>query len=135
MRIIKGDYIRLNCDDEVEAILFVNDGLYYYVESGIVENELRVLGNWETAKRVGVPCWGISMMQGNCISQELGDYLVANQEVSFRIGAWLSAAMDDPNVCLAMKIDITSWLNTVSLQSTPNQNDDKASSSSGNSED
>ena len=28
---------------------------------------------------------------------------------SVRLGAWLSAALDDPNVCDAMKADIREW--------------------------
>ncbi|KKL04265.1 hypothetical protein LCGC14_2617780 [marine sediment metagenome] len=65
-----------------EAILFVlKDGSYYYVEQGIVENELRVFGNWKTSagNTAGI-LWSVTYLQGDSIPKELGDYLVAHQD-------------------------------------------------------
>lgn len=81
MIIIKGNSFRFEGSTRAEAILFVYDGSYCYVESDIVENELRVLRNWKTAGRPncnGRP-WLIFWSQGTEIPQELGDWLVAHQ--------------------------------------------------------
>jgi len=68
--------------NEPESILFaLNDGLYYYVERGIVENELRVVKNWIAAERLSAMFWSIHFSQGTEIPQELGDYLVTNQDL------------------------------------------------------
>ena len=79
MIIVKGDSIMSKELGGVSPILFVKDGAYCYVESGIVENELRILGDWET---VDCPLrgrkWLISWHQGTEIPQELGDYLVTH---------------------------------------------------------
>ena len=36
-------------------------------------------------------------------------------QASVDVGGWLSAALDDPNVCDAMKADINSWFSAVFL--------------------
>jgi len=36
-----------------------------------------------------------------------------------RLGAWLSAALDDPNVCDAMKADIQAWFAALGVRQTP----------------
>lgn len=40
------------------------------------------------------------------------DFQYPNHEVFERIGRWLSAALDDPNVCDEMKADINAWFET-----------------------
>ena len=80
MIIVRGVYFRLDHPMEAEAILFIDRGDYCYVESGILENELRVLRNWGTAERSDNPMWGIEWLQGTVIPQELGDWLVAHQD-------------------------------------------------------
>jgi len=68
---------------EPESILFaLNDGLYYYVERGIVENELRVMKNWIVAERLNAMFWSIHFSQGTEIPQELGDWLVTHQDLT-----------------------------------------------------
>lgn len=81
MKIVRGTSITLDSIFEVEPILFRMGGAYFYVESGIVENELRVLTHWQAADRPisGDPLWLITCHQGVEIPQELGDYLVAHQ--------------------------------------------------------
>ena len=70
-----------------EPILFITEGgAYYYVEQGIVENELRVMGNWKTAARpLAGKLWSVIYSQGTEIPQELGDYLVANQDLAEKV--------------------------------------------------
>lgn len=36
---------------------------------------------------------------------------------NMRIGRWLSAALDDPNVCTEMKDDINAWFQALGLES------------------
>lgn len=84
MIIVKGNSFRLSEEiEKADSILFVDDGNYCFVESAIVENELRVLGNWKTSERT--ECnkpWLIIWQHGTEIPQELGDYLVANQDLA-----------------------------------------------------
>lgn len=35
----------------------------------------------------------------------------ATQQTTSKLGAWLAAALDDPNVCAEMKADIEAWMN------------------------
>jgi len=35
----------------------------------------------------------------------------ATQQTTSKLGAWLAAALDDPNVCAEMKADIETWMN------------------------
>lgn len=39
-------------------------------------------------------------------------YVLVDAAVQERIGAWLSAALDDPKVCAEMKADIEAWFAT-----------------------
>jgi len=78
MIIVKGVSIKIQDLPEVTSILFDINGCFVYVESGIVENELRVAQNWETAGAAGMQRkHRIYHDQGTEIPQELGDYLVA----------------------------------------------------------
>lgn len=36
----------------------------------------------------------------------------ANNKADYKIGAWVSAALDDPNVCAEFKADIEFWFST-----------------------
>lgn len=78
MIIIKGD--RLNLENPArrpEPILFcLIDGTYFYVGSGIIDNELRVLKHWQITKYPDHKHFLVSWSQGTQIPQELGDYLV-----------------------------------------------------------
>ena len=81
MIIVRAGSHSLGRSAEAEAILFYFDGMYFFVESGIVENELRTLKNWETAHDTQqLEGHQVSWNQGTVIPQELGDYLVANQD-------------------------------------------------------
>ena len=78
MRITKSEKHFLGPYSKVEPILFALHGRYIYVEAGIVENELRVLGNWQTAKLSNKDTVAVvTCDQGTEIPPELGDYLVA----------------------------------------------------------
>lgn len=79
MIIVRGDLHDIKSFKKAESILFVDDGAYSYVESGIVKNEMRVCSNWKTANGVDKREWIVGWRQGTEIPQELGDYLVANQ--------------------------------------------------------
>ena len=79
MIIIRGGYFDIINLEGITSLLFYFSGAYYYVESGIVENEIRVLKNWRTAERPITSLWHITYKQGVQIPQELGDYLVAHQ--------------------------------------------------------
>ena len=80
MIIVKGRILSTSILKEATPILFVKDGAYCYVESGIVENELRVMRNWITAKHPLIASiWLITWAQGTEIPQELGDWLAAHQ--------------------------------------------------------
>ena len=79
MIIMKGDVLDIRGLTKAESILFADAGAYSYVESGIVDNELRVYGNWQTAEQPGQRAWFITWKQGTEIPQELGDWLVAHQ--------------------------------------------------------
>lgn len=81
MNLVRGEFIAVEDLLEPEPILFIlSNGSYYYVEQGIVENELRVMKNWETAERTDAPIpWVVSFYQGTMIPQELGDYLLAHE--------------------------------------------------------
>ena len=78
MIIVRDDNISLYEFANADSILFyLKDGTYFYVCSGIVDNELRILKNWETAERSSSKePWLITYQQGCQIPQELGDYLV-----------------------------------------------------------
>ena len=80
MIIVRGVYFHFGHLMKAEAILFVDEGNYCYVEAGILENELRVLRNWEIAGRSDDLLWGVEWSQGTVIPQELGDWLVAHQD-------------------------------------------------------
>lgn len=83
MIIVKGDLLNVKSFEEAKSILFVDDGAYSYVESGVVENEMRVCGNWKIANDIDKKEWIVGWRQGTEIPQELGDYLVTcfeNQE-------------------------------------------------------
>lgn len=41
--------------------------------------------------------------------EELKTKIIELRSVDDRIGFWLSAALDDPNVCEEMKADIRAW--------------------------
>lgn len=74
---VKGTSLEISELTEVEPILFcLEDGTYFYVESGIVDNELRVMKNWKIAERSDGKSWFIIYEQGVQIPIELGDYLV-----------------------------------------------------------
>ena len=48
--------------------------------------------------------------QGLKIGRSILEVLVStDKEVSDRLGKWMSAALDDPNVCEEMKNDIRAW--------------------------
>ena len=129
MKIVRGGYFDIAKLKEIDSVLLYFSGAYYYVESGIIENELRVLKNWRTAERPVTSLWHITYKQGVQIPQELGDYLVRIQNLKLRphkIGAWLSAAFDDDNVCEEMKKDIRDWFDTLP----PYQDNDQTSDSS-----
>jgi len=80
MRIVKGTVLNMSELTEAEPILFyLKDGIYFYVCSGIVDNELRVLKNWRVGERSSDEPWLITHQQGCQIPQELGDYLVEQQ--------------------------------------------------------
>lgn len=80
MIIVKTTSININKLTKAEPILFCDLGAaYFYVESGIVENEMRILKNWQTAERSDNKPWVIAWNQGVQIPQELGDWLVAHQ--------------------------------------------------------
>ena len=86
MIIMKGNILDIGELTKAESILFVNDGAYSYVESGIVENELRVLGNWKIADRpFKSKPWLVLSSQGDPIPQELGDWLVAHQDLEAKV--------------------------------------------------
>ena len=85
MIIAKGKKVRVQALSETTPILFVFDGQYIYVESGIVENELRTMGNWKTAGQGGVYYREVYAQQGTEIPQELGDWLVANQDLAEKV--------------------------------------------------
>ncbi len=74
-------------EDRPEAILFVlESGAYFYVGQGIVENELRVMGNWKvSAAPLAGRQWAIVYSQGDEIPQELGDYLIAHQDLEAKV--------------------------------------------------
>lgn len=48
----------------------------------------------------------LNAMLNALIQQQTKLHLHAHQH----LGAWMSAAMDDPNTCKAMKQDITQWM-------------------------
>ncbi len=79
MIIVKGASLEVEGLEEADSILFVGEGGEYdFVESGLVENELRVIENWKTTGRPRpLYPWVIAWDQGTRIPQELGDYLVA----------------------------------------------------------
>lgn len=83
MIIVNDSSIRVRLLEKAEAILFVTDGDYYYVDSGIIENELRVMQNWDMANPdlPDAAPWLIILQQGDQIPQELGDYLVTHQDI------------------------------------------------------
>jgi len=86
MTIVKSEKLFLGPHSKAEPVLFVIQGSYFYVETGIVENGLRVLGNWQTAKlsnrnTIAIIEWN----QGTEIPQELGDYLIANQDLAEKV--------------------------------------------------
>ena len=80
MIIAKGSQLDIRGLQNADSILFVETGAYFYIESGIVENELRVLKNWNVARRSDRIPNIISWNQGTEIPQELGDWLVAHQD-------------------------------------------------------
>lgn len=80
MIIVRSESFRFAELKGADSILFIGHGSYYYVEQSIVENELRVLGNWKISERtICNEPWLITWNQGTEIPQELGDYLVAHQ--------------------------------------------------------
>lgn len=79
MIVIKGASIKTSKLTKVEPILFYIYGAYFYVVSGIVENELRVLKHWKIVENPSNISWLITYDQGVPIPGELGDYLVAHQ--------------------------------------------------------
>lgn len=76
MRIVRGGYFDIANLEKIDSMLLYFSGAYYYIESGIVENEIRVLKNWRTAERPITSSWHVTYQQGTEIPQELGDYLV-----------------------------------------------------------
>ena len=80
MIIVKCDVLNVKGFKRAEPILFVDEGAYSYVESAIVENEIRVCQNWERAEGTGKKEWIVGWSQGTEIPQELGDWLVAHQD-------------------------------------------------------
>lgn len=82
MIIVEGNSISVTeLHGEAVPVLFVADGRYVFVESDIVENELRVAKNFIIADRSPSKPICLLEMQGIEIPQELGDYLVANQNL------------------------------------------------------
>lgn len=78
MIIVKGNSISVaELEGIATSILFTTAGRYVFVESGIVENELRVAENFMIAGQLSPKLVHILEMQGTEIPQELGDYLVA----------------------------------------------------------
>ena len=80
MIIVKAGHIKIKDIVKITPILFCfGNGAYFYVESGIVENELRTLKNWKTLGPDQGDLWFITYQQGVSIPIELGDYLVEKE--------------------------------------------------------
>lgn len=56
---------------------------------------------------VGATVWDVSPINPNPIP-----YKMEHRSPADRLGAWLSAALDDPNVCDEMKGDIREWFDS-----------------------
>jgi len=54
---------------------------------------------------------GVPMSPSEIISELKGNKRIMTKE-DYNLGAWMSAAMEDQNVCIEMKHNITAWFNT-----------------------
>lgn len=60
---------------------------------------------------VDSPMKGLGRILSNQI-HDRDDKIAAMITANQRIGKWLSAALDDPNVCADMKADIAAWFDS-----------------------
>ncbi len=59
---------------------------------------------WNRIRAASLLWWDIVVLKGlKCVDDE------TIEEVSDKLGAWLSAALEDDNVCEEMKVDIRNW--------------------------